>query len=74
MTLFERIHEVIKKRLGPHDDEETPVDTEALTADVIQAHADHIAENPIPATPDDVVPAEPVPPTAPQPEEKAAEA
>lgn len=56
MTLFERIHEVIKARLDHHADEFKPVDTEALTSDVIEAHAAHVAENPIPQTPDDVAP------------------
>lgn len=73
MNLFERIHDAIKQRLGQHADENTPVDTEALANEVIEAHAEHVAENTIPTTPDDVVPEKTEPVVEQKSEEKAAE-
>lgn len=68
MTLFERIHEVIKRHLGRSADENTPVDTEAMTGDVIGTHEAYFKQNPIPVMPADVTA-----PVEQQPEEKAAE-
>jgi hypothetical protein len=49
LTLFERIHNVIKKHFDnfEHRGEEIAVpDTEALAQKVIDAHAEHAAEDP----------------------------
>ena len=48
MTLFERIHEVIKKHFDDFEhrgEQITPPDPEGLANAVIAAHAEHVAEN-----------------------------